>query len=233
MGSGGAPIWRARPRDPMFPGGRLACRRPGGEPARVVAPSAAPSAPPAMHRHPLAFRTLPPPAILTVGLLALGMLLPGVAPAQEPGRGDRPVSLRPILLAGQASLEGDSHRFGGAHLYMMGDRFGGALQVLAGSGRGYGSTLLAGGPTARRTLHPRLDAMLFLGGAWYREELELDGRERSVAGPAGGVLLLVPLGPMAAAAGVTVWGGSYSGEDAPGGVPGRGARLVLGLGVGR
>jgi hypothetical protein len=119
-----------------------------------------------------------------------------------------PVSRLPgfgLLVRGQGGSLGDSN----------------FRHVLAGSG-----LRIQGSPGAG------LGVSAWAGGGLYREQPPAgDPRApRTVIGPAGGVELSLPLGPLRLHGGVLLHRGTYAGEGAPNTIPIQQTRFLLGLG---
>lgn len=171
-------------------------------------------------------------------LLAL-VLLPGLPSATAAQSAASPpsaesgssVEAHGALLLGQSGMGSPAHRWAGLNGGVLRGRWGASGEVHRGSGNGFASTYLGLGPVVRHSLHPRLELRGFAGLAHYRESLDRDRRTRGVTGPTAGVQLRTPVGPLVLLLGATGWLGSHDGEDTPAGaIPGRGMRLVLGVG---
>lgn len=170
-------------------------------------------------------RTAPALLFLTMSLLVPPSLSAQGTPTAGAGPGPHLA-----VLAGPAGSPGGGHYFGGLHAsYSMG-RWGGALQGHIGTGNGFASRLVTGGPTVRFGIHSRVDLEIMAGAAYYAESLDDTGRSGSVTAPAAGVLLRLMTGPVHVAIGLTGWTANYTDEVATNPVPVDGLRFVVGVG---
>lgn len=180
--------------------------------------------------------TGPSRSLLARLVVTLGVVLPLwlltialPATAQTAPDGQTELSAHATGLLGQAGFS-DAHRFFGLNAGFLYGRWGISGEIHRGSGNGFGSTYLGGGPLVRHALHPRAELQAFVGIGHYRERLDRDNRDRNVTGPSAGLQLRTPTGPVVLVLGATGWWGSYDGPDTPvASVPGRGLRIVLGV----
>ena len=162
--------------------------------------------------------------VLTLSpVLSPGPIPSGMGPAEADPRAH-------VLVVGGARLgENGAHAFGGVEGGWLPGLLGLSGTLLYGEGDGYTSFLAGAGPALGHPLGPRLSAVLWGGGGWYREGLG-EGVARELPVIVGGARLLVPTGPVRLSLGVIGLVGRHSSRTAPEPHGVRSLRLTLGVG---
>ena len=142
-----------------------------------------------------------------------------------------PLRGRLMLLAGVSSAGVDGrHGHGGIEAGLFRGRFGVVALGQYGSGNGYQSLLLAGGP-AVEVANPGFLSLTAYGGVGRYEERRSDGFDRNVNVGHVGMSIRVPLRFLALGFATTLWQGTLDGEGIGSPASVRGHRFSIGVGL--
>ncbi len=159
------------------------------------------------------------------------LLLLGALPASAADPDDASMSAFRIALLGGAAGVGSSspHYFGGPEVGILASRFGGLGMLQWGGSRAFTSLLTGAGPAIDLPVPTRVSAVGFVGPGLYGESVPTGARRWALV-PLGGLSIRIPIGPVSAAAALTVWRGGFSGPDFEERIRVSGARVSFGVG---